>query len=218
MPPFLKYFVVLLPAIASLLNGFYIDYIPDRSALAWLEDVTRFVILPLVSLMYMQKVLAWTWLDVGLTFKPIRKNHGLERSLFFDCCLAVLIIVPLYQFSSILLGGFLRGWVPVRSAVDLGNGWLVAGYMAITAAVVEEVFCRGVLFKLVVGRGGYGNKLYVFSSSVIFSALHWEQGLPGVISAFAFGFLAAVLYLEFRYLAPLIFAHFIMDLYVFWPS
>ena len=53
-------------------------------------------------------------------------------------------------------------------------------------------------------------------SALFFGLAHWEQGSVGLYRATAFGFAAAILYLKLGDLRPLILAHALIDLYIFW--
>ena len=59
-------------------------------------------------------------------------------------------------------------------------------------------------------------KTYIFASALFFGLAHWEQGSVGLYRATAFGFAAAILYLKLGDLRPLILAHALIDLYIFW--
>ena len=91
-------------------------------------------------------------------------------------------------------------------------------YMSITAAVVEEIIYRGLLLILLkdyIDKNG-GKLLYILASAILFSSVHWENGVPDLAQTFVLGLLSAMLYLKLRNLLPFIFAHFIGDMVSFW--
>ena len=94
---------------------------------------------------------------------------------------------------------------------------VVAIFFAVTAGVFEEIFFRG-LFRQTISAllGPTAVKTYVISSAAIFGLAHWEQGSAGLFRATAFGLGAAILYLKLGDLRPLILAHALIDLYIFW--
>ena len=94
---------------------------------------------------------------------------------------------------------------------------VVALFFSVTAGVVEEIFFRG-LFRQMVSAllGPAAVKTYIFGSALIFGLAHWEQGSVGLYRATAFGLAAAILYLKLGDLRPLILAHALIDLYIFW--
>ena len=94
---------------------------------------------------------------------------------------------------------------------------LVALFFSATAGVIEELLFRG-LFRQMVSAllGPNAVKTYIFGSALIFGLAHWEQGSVGLYRATAFGLAAAILYLKLGDLRPLILAHALIDLYIFW--
>jgi membrane protease YdiL (CAAX protease family) len=59
--------------------------------------------------------------------------------------------------------------------------------------------------------------VFAIGSALIFAACHWENGMPNAIGAFFFQLLAFWWYLRLRTLWPVIGAHFLIDVYYFWP-
>jgi len=55
-------------------------------------------------------------------------------------------------------------------------------------------------------------------SAILFALDHWENGLPAVVGAFCFQFFAFRWYLKLNALWPINGAHFLIDLYYFWPA
>lgn len=90
-------------------------------------------------------------------------------------------------------------------------------FFSASAGVVEEIFFRG-LFRQAVSAlcGPTAVKTYLFTSALLFGLAHWEQGSVGLYRAFAFGLAVAFLYLRLGDLRPLILAHALIDLYLFW--
>jgi len=91
-------------------------------------------------------------------------------------------------------------------------------YLALTAGFVEEVTYRGLVWTAIsrMNLGIFRKGIYLTSSSLLFAAVHWEQGLASVVGALGFGFVAAVFYLQLRNLWPMITAHSLADIYFFW--
>jgi membrane protease YdiL (CAAX protease family) len=94
---------------------------------------------------------------------------------------------------------------------------LAALFFSATAGVIEEVLYRGLFRQMVAALfGPAAVKTYIFGSALVFGLAHWEQGSVGLYRATAFGLAAAVLYLKLGDLGPLILAHALIDLYIFW--
>jgi len=121
------------------------------------------------------------------------------------------------------LGGVLFGYDDFVFSFNLilPEGQLrvpVVLYLALTAGFVEEVIFRG-LFWTAISEWQFKRFkpfIYVFSSSLVFASVHWEQGMAGMLSSFAFGIVAAMFYLRLRNLWPMITAHTLIDIYYFW--
>jgi membrane protease YdiL (CAAX protease family) len=90
-------------------------------------------------------------------------------------------------------------------------------FFSASAGVVEEIFFRGLLRQAVAALlGPTAVKTYIIGSALLFGLAHWEQGSVGLFRAIAFGIAAAILYLKLDDLRPLILAHALIDLYIFW--
>jgi membrane protease YdiL (CAAX protease family) len=96
---------------------------------------------------------------------------------------------------------------------------LVAVYMSATAAVVEEVAYRALpwLYFREAMAPRWRRTVYVVVTSVVFAAVHSEQGPAGVLATFWFGVVAARMYTKFGSLWTVILGHFLFDMVVFGP-
>jgi membrane protease YdiL (CAAX protease family) len=56
---------------------------------------------------------------------------------------------------------------------------------------------------------------YVLWTSSLFAAIHWEQGIPGLIAAGTLGIVAAVMYTRILNVWPFIAAHFLVNAWSF---
>jgi hypothetical protein len=208
------------PIIAvSLLNGLWLDALYRTSPLAfWAADVSHFVILPLIGVAVLG-VFAGIW--------PRQYGfHSFERDL------SPLAIVGLLAFITFLY------WLCYSPVRDLAyrSLWQSAGYsyelmlpkwppyrllttvyMSVSAGFVEEAVFRSLPWLYFSMR--FPNRrfvgLYVFTTSIVFAAIHWEQGPHGVIAAFSVGVMAAVMYSKLRNIWPFVFAHFATDVAAF---
>ena len=95
--------------------------------------------------------------------------------------------------------------------------YLVVIYYGLTAGFVEEITFRGLPWAILNARSGSGHvRTYVLVSSFSFAAIHWENGTPELIAAFGFGVVAALLYLKLKNLWPMIIAHSLIDITIYW--
>jgi membrane protease YdiL (CAAX protease family) len=102
-----------------------------------------------------------------------------------------------------------------RDVVPRGRfGTFAVLYLALSAALVEEVFYRGVLARLVIGSRDTALKrhLFVAVSAILFGVNHWSQGLPQVVATIYLGVVAAFLYLRLRNLWYVIGGHLVLNL------
>ncbi len=92
---------------------------------------------------------------------------------------------------------------------------LVVVYAAVTAGFFEEIIFRGFvtarLGKLL-GSPAWASLL----SALLFAAVHWSQGLTGMLSALVFGLIIQAYYNSFRDMRRTIMVHVLYDLWAFW--
>jgi len=204
----------------GMINGVYNSVVADMSPwLFWALDILGWIALPSVILFYLYRYYGISLHDYGLA----KLTSSYQRREMINWSFLATFILSIYYFAF--------GWLAWRfidtpvntfsygSMVPEGNARYVAIlYLAITASVFEEIFFRGLIWRLVYSSTIKYNKpvIYVAISSVLFGLVHWENGLPEVISAIVFGVVACVLYLRLRNLLPLMAAHFFIDMVNFW--
>ena len=204
----------------GLINGVYNSLLARSSfMLFWLMDIIGWIILPSTILYYLYRYYGIRLHDYGL-FPP---GSTYQRREILIWSLIATAILSLYYFSFGWLAWRLIDVVPTSFSygdmVPNGNMRYVAiFYLAITAAVFEEIFYRGLIWRLVYSSRIRYNKMfiYVIVSSSFFGLVHWENGLPEVVAAIIFGIVACVLYLRWHNLLPLMVAHFFIDIVNFW--
>ena len=93
---------------------------------------------------------------------------------------------------------------------------LVIAYLVLTASVVEEVFFRGIIHRIVFDLLPYGRRVaFVLISTTLFGVFHLKLGFVPFVAALSIGLLLAFLFLELSDLRPLIVAHALLNLYWF---
>lgn len=220
----IKWIVVFFPVMVLLSDGLYKRSIQD-GALIILLDVTTFVIFPVICLLYAKRYLLVAPADYGFLLKPKDNYAVVKKNVLLDVAVCSLVLIFVYKVVVVI------SWNTIGSSGDGGNYGLFALirnsenkiywvlYMAITAALVEEIYFRGLLYKLLIdifSDRKATSILYLLISTALFGAIHWEKGTYMVITTSVFGFAAAIFYLEYKYLTPLIVAHFVIDLYEFY--
>lgn len=99
--------------------------------------------------------------------------------------------------------------MPVLDRYKNVSPWVLT-FMMLRAGVVEELFFRGYLFERL--KTITGNWLiYFLLPAILFSLLHYVQGLRGMIMAFLLGLIFAFWYWKKRDLKANIIGHFLVD-------
>jgi len=231
MRPYLnKQSAILLAVFPSvvlgLLNTFWSAPLYKISPpLFWLADTTQWLLVPFLVWLLVLRPHKISFLDIG--FRPLtNKNKPLESFGLGEFALTLFVLA----FSYFLVDRIAHTLLARHDGSSFGYGIAVASlvnlkyiaviYLAVTAAVVEEVVFRGLPW-LYLSKGDSGTIrkiIYVAFTSIIFAATHSEQGLAGMISTFAYGVAAATLFLRTQNLYPVVFSHFVIDVFSFWSK
>lgn len=206
--------------VFGMINGTYNSALAQTSPwLFWLVDILGWIALPLVILYYLYRYYGIGWRDYGLS----KLANAQQRREIISWSFLATFILSIYYFAfGWLAWEFIDAPPPSFSYAGMvpeGNAhYLAVFYLAITAAVFEEIFFRGLIWRLVYSSTTKYNKaiVYVVVSSVLFGLVHWENGLPEVVASMVFGIVACVLYLHLHNLMPLMIAHFTIDVVNFW--
>ncbi len=205
--------------IFGMINGVYNRGLVETPWLFWLLDILGWIALPSIILLYIYRYYGIGLHDYGLA----KLSTPFQRREIINWSVLSTLILSIYYFAF--------GWLAWRfidtsantfsygAMVPEGNTrYIAVVYLAITAAVFEEIFFRGLIWRLVYSSAIKYNKsvVYIVISSLLFGLVHWENGLPEVISAIIFGLVACVLYLRLHNLLPLMVAHFFIDMVNFW--
>lgn len=216
--------LAILPSFAlGMLNQFYLESAYRHSqALFYLADSVQFVAVPLLTwFLVLRPAKIWPK-DFGLRL-PIFGARPLE-SVFLFLFVALLLWIAYEPINAI---AYRYLW---REAGIFGYGTAIPKsfplnavavlYFSLTAALVEEVVFRGLAWNYFSTAlpDIWQKPAYIIISSVLFAAVHCEQGPHGMIAAFSFGLAAAALYVSLKNLWPLVFGHFVGDVIAFWPT
>jgi membrane protease YdiL (CAAX protease family) len=210
-------------AAMALLNGFYKQALVDQGlAWYWAADVAQFVLAPLACAWLLLRPAGVGAAELGLALKPDRFGAGGigAGTIAFTAALLVAATWPVFVYTRITLWQY--GDVSALDAAMPAAGLsrlLVALYMAVSAALVEEVVFRALPWLYLQQAVGprWGRTLYLWFGPLLFALCHAEQGPGGMIAAWWFGLVAARFYLKLRSLWPAVLAHFAVDLLMFGP-
>ena len=195
----------------SLLNGALIKY--------WIFDFTMWVVVAFFSILILHRLTAIAPRDYGLS-----ADLGI-KDIFYVLLLPLLSLFLVFAVAKELANhnlGFPKPYFDYALVLSsLGRAWIVGTfYLAITAAVWESIFFIGLPW-LWLNRDNHASisrkVAFAFGSALLFAAGHWESGAPNATGVFFFHVLAVWWYFELRTLWPVIGAHFLLDLYYFWP-
>jgi membrane protease YdiL (CAAX protease family) len=213
--------LALFPFVAvSLLNHHYAAYLHGVApAYFWYADVAHFLLLPVLAWVLVLRPAGIGAADCGLSLS----DKALQRTKAPTLLVALLVAAVTWPAFSIASASFwqyadpfsIGRVLPAQALAKLG----VAIYMSATAAFVEEVAYRALpwlWFSCAVSHR-WRSVAYVATTSLIFAAVHSEQGPGGVLASFWFGLVAALVYVRLRKLWPLVLAHFATDLFIFGP-
>jgi len=192
-------------------NGMYMSFLSGYSkTLFWSLDLVQWVVIPVAIIVYLSSKHQLTVDQYGLDFQQLT-----IKTLIWT----VPATLTLYQaffwvtdFSRELLGQS-SGFFTFHDAYPEGIiGTIIWLYSALTAGIVESIFFIGLPW-LLWSRLVKDNRLtFIAVISVIFAAVHWEQGLHIIAGAFVFSLVACAWYLGLKNLWPVLLAHIFIDL------
>ena len=202
--------------VVNLLDGFTKPALATTPALFWAYDVTKWVLLPAVTLFAMHVWCGARPADFGLQTPGPRWSLGQLAGL---SVLFTVLGMSYFGFRALAVpflsgtGSFDLDELMPSGAVRLP----VVLYLCATASIVEELFYRGVLLEAMapVGAGVGRASAYVASSSMLFGLSHFESGAAEILATGLLGVVAALFALRVRNLWPLMIGHFAIDFAAF---
>lgn len=208
--------IVLLPSLISPL--FRRELYAVSPSLYWAFDFAKFVVLPAAAALYLARCHGIRPKHYGV--RAIAEHESWGQFIGLTIFLALLLTLVYYV-------AFLIGWYALRpepiapfyKEINPTGVLRIPStlYLALTAALAEEVYCRALPLLYLERRfpGRAPLKLYILSTATMFGLIHWGNGPHEVLATFAFGVAAAILYLRLRDLWPLIAAHTVIDVVAF---
>lgn len=204
--------VAIFPSIAlGLLNGLYLPQLAHESArLYWTADIAQWVLVPALSFWLLVKLGGVRPTEFG--FGSLARGDSPFGILGLIAVVTFLYWVAYDPVKAIAYGFFSSTAEPNPFIHALPNAqpwrWLLVFYASLTAAVVEEPVFRSLPWLYFTTYWSAPEIPYILSTSVVFAAIHWEQGIPGLLAAGSLGVVAAALYTKIRNVWPFIAAHF----------
>jgi membrane protease YdiL (CAAX protease family) len=202
--------------LINLLDGFTKSALAATPAIFWAYDITKWILLPAVTLFAMRLWCNAHVSDFGL------QGPGERWSMTQLSALTVLfsaLAMSYFGFQTLAVRVFPGGGTfDLGELMPLGTAYLpVVLYLCATAAFVEELFYRGVLLEAMapVGAGAGRAAGYVVFSSTLFGLSHFESGPAEIVATGLYGAVAALFALRVRNLWPLMVGHFATDFVAF---
>lgn len=211
-------YALLIGIFPFMANGYINHKISQNLALYWSFELFSWLILPTAIFAYLFKYHGLKWQDLGI-HRLVNDSNNIFY-LAFSCMLFMMLSYPLYQLC-VSISHLMVGQTPSLFSYESMQPssrllkWLTACYYAISAGVVEELYYRGLLYKIT-RQFKQANLWFILCSPLLFSLSHWEQGLNGLIETYLFGLVFGFCYLLIKNLWPLIAGHVITD--VIWFS
>lgn len=185
----------------------------------WTVDAVEFIAAPALAVLVLRRA-GVTLADCGLAHERHRAAGNDWGFVLFVAFILATATWPVFRVAGLIFwryaGDFsMQHALPAGAALKL----VVAVYLSATAALVEEVAYRALpwLYFRDAVPPRWRHLGYVLGTSVVFAVAHSEQGPGGVIGAFWFGMVAALIYGRTRNLWPLVVGHFAVDMLVFGP-
>jgi membrane protease YdiL (CAAX protease family) len=209
--------LAIFPSIAlGLLNGLYLPALAQSTPiLYWLADGFQFALVPAAAF--------WLLTVVG-GLRPKDYGFGPIDSSFLQALGLIVFVTLLYWLAyepvraiAHYFFWFTEASIPFAEALPATQPWrwLLVLYACLTAAFVEEPVFRSLPWHYFSEYCSSPQVPYVLWTSSLFAAIHWEQGIPGLIAAGALGVVAAVTYTKVLNVWPFVAAHFVTDAWNF---
>lgn len=208
----LYWILISIGVIPFLLNGYINSLIYTNPWLYWSFEILIWTLVPSMIFYFAIKKGNLKAADIGLSTNIMGRN-----SLFL--VIAFCILFPPIEFFIYKLclaystEIFTRGHVFSYFSVIPESGisrFMVIWYFALSAGIVEELYYRGLLYKISQFYS-YPNLIYLTISPLIFSLIHWENGAANVAATYVFGVILAIVFIVIKNIWPLIMGHIFTD-------
>jgi hypothetical protein len=210
--------LLLIGILPAVLNGWYNPLLASWPPTYWLADLIAYVLLPFIVVRSAIRSHLVTPDDLGFHLRiGGRRRPWLFALLVFTTPMALLLV-------DLLASRLAHELFPAARPLNSFNyeqilaptaGWwrtLALLYLAASAGLVEEVYYRSQLLKLL-SPGWGGGLAYAASSALLFASVHWEGGPVTLFRTACFGLVAAVIFRDMRNIWPLAVGHALVDLF-----
>lgn len=184
----------------------------------WAIDLIAFGILPCLVLYFAFKKCGLSTQTLGL--HGVTSVKALSELALWSTFLAILLLCVNsfgVTFLSFITNENLELIVREPSHLHNARGfprYLIIGYLALTAGIVEEIFYRAIIKEIIYGLVKKWRKtIFIAVSTLLFSLAHWGLGIVHFGTAIYVGVFMSTMYAYKHDLRPLIVAHTFLNLY-----
>ncbi len=210
-------FLVVLVSFSAI-SFFRRDLYAHSVVLYWGLDALKHVVLPATALAILARGYDVRARDYGIRGIAEHETWGqfigltIFLTLILDLIYYVMFYIAWLALRPDAAGAFYKE-INLTGLAHIPSTF----YLAVTAGFVEEVFFRGLPLLYLERKFGKAlpRKSYILGTAFVFGLIHFRNGPHEVAATFAFGLLAAILYLRLRDLWPLIGAHILIDAIAF---
>lgn len=209
--------MALLPSVGlGLLNGLYGPPLARTyPTWYWLSDALQFLVVPVCIAVALFKVDGLRPADYG--FRRFGSNDGHWRFLKTAGLVTFLYWLsyePVKYLAQTYFGQLAGNALFVDALPETQPlHFIFVFYACATAALVEEPVFRSIPWLYFLKEYSSPVTPYVLTTSTLFAAIHWEQGVPGMLAAGTLGVVAAVLYTRIQNVWPFVVAHFVSGIW-----
>jgi len=206
-------YLALIGIFPFLVNGPINARIAATPWLYWSFELTIWIAVPGAILVILLRDPGFRLADIGLHTRVFgRRGPGVVA-------VACLLFAPLCFMAYRSAFSLFDSWFPEGGFFhydtvipDSGPArYAVITYFAMSAGLVEEFLCRGLLYRAA-QEFRWPRLFFMLVSPLLFSLVHWESGLANLLATWVYGLCMAGALLWLRNLWPLIAGHVATDL------
>jgi membrane protease YdiL (CAAX protease family) len=208
--------LLLLAAIGIapfLINGVVNSLIYQNAWWYWGFEMLTWIVIPGLVFYQVSKTPGLRLADLGY-HGAIRGHRNLALLL-----LACAVFAPMCYLVYARGFAFFERLFPAQSLFEYGSvvpdagisHVLVVLYLGLSAGLVEEFLFRGLLYRAV-AECRHASTLFLLISPLLFSLIHWEDGVANLLATYVVGLFLAAAYLGLQNLWPLVIGHVFTDL------
>lgn len=209
--------LLLIYPTYSIIDGWVKPFVSRSSHLFWTHDIAAKLLVPVIVL-------------IAIRYLYGREIHGLcriQNNKFLDGSFGYFTVIAVVAglFGLLVQHVLSFRWPPpqiipeiaMQETMDFPWKIIVWAYFSVTAAVFEELFFRGGIYRLVHLLSynkmpqGVTNTLFVLLSAAVFSLAHWENGYANMAYALVVGIAYSGLYLKANTIWPFVTSHLFLN-------